>query len=396
MTDESKDRAGAKTRDDGAPETQPAAQRQEGSAASPDQTSRPRDPVRRYTRIVLVLAALLFVWYVAADRVAPWTDQARVDAFVVPITPKVSGKVKKVNVVQDQVVEAGDVLVEIDPREYELAVQRAEATLEIAGQETGADTAAVAAAEASLAEARAQRLKATQDLERIENIFKEDPGAVSKASRDAATATQQSALAKEANALAELQRAKEQLGKGGEDNPRVRDAVATLEQAQIDLAETKLYAPSKGGITNLEVDVGHYAKEGAPLMTFISGSDAWVEAYLRENSLANIQAGDPVDIVLDMAPGKVWKGKVISRGYAVQKPSEGQAGGLVRVQGDSGWLRDAQRFPVVIHFADESASGYRFLGGQADVQIYTESSNALLDALGRFWIRLMSWLSYVY
>ena len=371
--------------DNGAPQTR----------AAQEQTGRD-DPVRRYTRIVLVLAAFLFVWYVAADRVAPWTDQARVDGFVVPITPKVSGKVKQVNVVQDQVVEAGEVLVEIEPREYELAVQRAEAALEIAGQETGADTASVSAAEAALAESRAKLLRTRQDLERIESIFAEDPGAVSAASLDTARATRDSALAREANALAELKRANEQLGQGGEDNPRVRDAVAALEQARIDLADTRLYAPTRGGITNLEVEVGHYAGEGTPLMTFVSASRSWVEAYLRENSLANIQAGDRVDIVLDVVPGKVFKGTVLSKGYAVQKPTSGEVGGLVRVQGDSGWLRDAQRFPVVIGFDDPRVAGYRYLGGQADVQIYTQQSNVVLNALGWLWIRLMSWLSYVY
>jgi len=304
--------------------------------------------------------------------------------------------VQQVNVVQDQFVEAGDVLVQIDPRQYEQAVQRAEADLELAGQETGADTAGVAAAEAKLADARAQRVKATQNLERLERIQIQEPGAVSDAFLDNARAGKESAVARVANAEAELERAKEALGAGGEDNPRVRAAVAALANARIDLAETTLYAPSNGGITNLEVQAGHYANAGQPLMTFVSGSDVWIEAYLRENSLGNIKKGDPVEIVLDTAPGRIWKGHVQSRGYAVQKPTQGSPGGLVTVKTSSGWLRDAQRFPVIVKFDDESARGYRIIGGQADVQIYTEASNALLNALGAGWIRLMSWLSYVY
>jgi multidrug resistance efflux pump len=379
------------------PKKQPGSQPQESSATLPDEEpQKPHDPVRRYTRILLVVVAFLFIWYVWADRVAPWTDQARVDGFLVAITPKVSGKVKKVNVVQDQLVEAGDVLLKIDPRSYELSVQRSEANLEIAGQETGADIAAVAAAEASLAEARALRLKAEQDQQRIERIFTEHSGATSKGARDEARATRQSALAKEANAVAELNKAKELMGKRGEDSPKIRDALATLEQARIDLAETTLYAPSSGGITNLEVDVGHYAKKGVPVMTFVSFSKIWVEAYLRENSLANIKPGDPVELLLDVAPGKVFKGTVVSIGYAVQQPSEGQVGRLVSVKGGGGWLRDAQRFPVAIQFDDEEVVGYRYMGGQADVQIYTENSNVLLNGLGWFWIRFMSLMSYVY
>jgi multidrug resistance efflux pump len=397
MNDKPEKQSSAQSQDGDTPEDQISAESGEDSAAAPgEDTPKPRDPVARWTRNLLIVAALLFLWYISADRVAPWTDQARVDGFIVAITPKVSGKVKKVNVVQDQVVEAGDVLAKIDPRPYELTVQRAEARLEIAGQETGADTATVAAAEASLAAARARRLKAEQDHERIERIFEQDPGATSKAARDNARATKEAALAQEANAQAELEKAKELLGRGGEDAPIIRDAVAALEQARIDLAETTLYAPSNGGITNLEVEVGHYAKKGVPLMTFVAFSRTWIEAYLRENSLANIELGDPVEVALDLAPGQVFKGKVVSKGYAVAKPTSGFAGGLVEVKGDSGWLRDAQRFPVVIHFDDERVVGYRYIGGQADVQIYTKKSNFLLNALGWFWIRFMSFMSYVY
>lgn len=135
------------------------------------ESKRQADPVRRTTYVVLVVLALLFVWYILADRHAPWTDQARIQGFVVPITPKVSGKVIAVNVVRDQVVEAKQLLAQIDPREYELAVQRAEANLELAGQATGADTAAVRAADADLAEARAQLLRTRQDFDRIESIW---------------------------------------------------------------------------------------------------------------------------------------------------------------------------------------------------------------------------------
>ncbi len=129
-------------------------------AETPDsassETGDKQDAVRRFTWILLTVILLLFVWYVLADRYAPWTDQARVHSWIVPISPKISGKVKKVRVAQDQIVKAGDLLVEIDKRDYELAVQKAEAELELAGQEIGAGTEQVAVAEARLAEARTQ------------------------------------------------------------------------------------------------------------------------------------------------------------------------------------------------------------------------------------------------
>ena len=367
---------------------------EQSSSAQPEPT-KTSDPVRRFTWIVSVVVLVLFIWYVFADRFAPWTDQARVQAWIVPITPKVSGKVVKVNVVQDQFVKAGDLLVKIDPDEYELAVQRAEAALELAGQDIGAGTAAVTNAQAELVEAKANSAEIEVQVARIEAVEKK--GAISKAEADRARAQRAKARAQVKSAEAELEKAKSELGIKGEENPKIRDALAALEQARIDLTDTEIRAPTDGGITNLKIDEGYYANAGTPLMTFVSFSDVWIQANFRENSIGNIQIGDPVEIALDMAPGEVYKGRVFSRGYAVQQSSgESAAGEAATIKGDSGWLRDAQRFPVIIQFDDDSARGLRFAGGQADVQVYTQESNWILNGLGWLWIRLMSWLSYVY
>jgi multidrug resistance efflux pump len=366
---------------------------QEDAQTPPKDTAKP-DPVRRFTRIVLIVLVVLFIWYVLADRYAPWTDQARVVGFTVPIASKVSGRVKAVHVSENDIVQPGDLLLEIGPREYQLALQRAEASLDIAGQSTGADTAGVKASEASLGKARAQLKQAERDFDRVERIYKQDPGAVSANSRDQAKSALAQARSQEANAVAELERAKEQLGKGGKENARVRDATAALEQARIDLAETKIYAPSLGGITNLRLDEGHYASRGAPLMTFVSFDGIWIQANMRENNMAGIEAGASVDIALDQLPGRVFKGTVASKGFAVKQPSYGATGELINIKGDSSWMRDAQRFPIIIHFADEGARGYRLVGAQADVQVY--GSNAILNGLGWLWIRLMSLLSFIY
>ncbi len=352
------------------------------------------DPVRRFVWILIALIVVLFTWYVAADRVAPWTDQARVQSWVIPITPKVSGKVTKVAVVKDQVVKAGDLLAKIDPEKYELAVLRAEAALEIAGQSVGAATASVNTAQATLVETKAKLQEYEVQVARIESVEKK--GAVSKAVADSARAERAKARAQVGRAEAELDKAKQELGVEGNNNPKVREALAALRQARIDLTDTTIIAPTNGGITNLKIDKGYYAKAGVPLMTFVAFDDVWLQANFRENSVANIQIGDPAEIVLDMMPGKIFKGTVSSRGFAVKPPSYGAAGEAVTVKAHSGWLRDAQRFPVTIQFDDENAAGYRFVGGQADVQIYSQQSNPVLNGLGWLWIRLLSWLSYAY
>jgi multidrug resistance efflux pump len=369
-----------------------------GAPAEPESddlesTESDSDPTRRLTSIVLCVCVLLFCWYVIGDRFTPYTDQARVDGYIIPITPEVSGTVVAVNVDINEIVSAGDILVQIDPRQYELAVAEAEAALERAGQEIGAGTADVASAQARLADAKAQL--ATERVQAARRIFLEKEGAASKAEADRARAMLSRAEANVATAEAGLAKAREQLGAEGQENAMIRASLATLEKARLDLADTAIRAPSLGGVTNLQVDVGHYAIAGQPLMTFVSANDVWVVANLRENSIGNVKPGDRAEILLDVAPGKVFEGRVASIGYGVETHSAGTLGDLPTIASSSNWLRDAQRFPVVIRFADDSARGLRRAGGQADVTIYT-GDHAILNALGWLWMRLVSVLSYVY
>ena len=369
------------------------------STAAPATPSAPeshqRDPVRRTTWVVILLAALVFVWYVMADRHTPWTDQARVDGWVVSMAPKVAGRVVEVNVVPDQRVAAGDVLVRLQAKEYQLAVERAESALQLARQATGVDSAGVDVAEANVDKARADLLKRQKNTERYQRIFEQDPGAVSGSTMESAAASQASAEAALEKAKADLERARQQAGSDGEDNAKLRDARAALEQARFDLASTEIKAPSDGGITNLRLFVGDYAATGEAVMTFVSTTDVWVKAYVRENSIAQIKPGNAVEIVLDSLPGQVLTGKVASVGFAVSQPSGGKAGEVETVKVTSGWLRDAQRFPVIVRFDGDAGKGFRRYGGQADVQFYSDG-HPLLNGLGRAWIRLMAWLSYVY
>jgi multidrug resistance efflux pump len=351
------------------------------------------DPVRRISKFVLLLVVLLFCWYVVADRLAPSTDQARVLTYVIPIVSQVSGKVIEVNVSQDQPVNPGDVLFKIDPTDYELAVENAESALELAGQEIGASTASVTSAQAGVVVAETQLEYVETQSARVFELEAQD--LFSRAEGDKARAAVQAAQAVVVNAHAALDKARQSLGKAGEENPRFRSALAALKKTQLDLGRTTTLAPGRGGITNLQIDIGHYASAGSALMTFIEADNAWIRADFRENNIGNIKPGDAVDIVLDVAPGKVFKGKVSSVGFAVDSSASGDVGQLANVESRSGWLRDAQRFPVIIRFDDESTKGFRRVGGQADVLVYT-GSNPIINTLGRWWIRALSWFSYIY
>jgi len=351
------------------------------------------DPVKRITRIALIVIAIVFIWYVVADRLAPWTDQARVQAYIVPVVSQVAGQVVEVNVGKDQEVQQGDVLLKINPADYQLAVEKAETELELAGQDIGASTASVTTAQAKVVEAQANLVHSKAQSRRIFELEKKQIYSVARGDRARADIIKSKAQLE--SAKAELEKTKQELGATGSKNPKIRSALAKLKKAQIDLSRTTIIAPSHGGITNLKIDEGHYAGVGVPLMTFIEIDNVWIKANLRENSIANIEIDTPVEFILDSTPGRVFQGSVSSKGFAVSHEKGGAIGDLESIETSGGWLRDAQRFPVYIAFDTEATKGLLRLGGQADVQFYP-TENWFINSIGWVWIRVLSVFSYVY
>lgn len=360
--------------------------------AMPEAKRKPKaDAATRWTRRVIGLCLVCFVWYLIGDRYTPYTSQARVRGYVVPVVPQVSGVITEVAVGLNEPVKAGQVLAKIAVEDYDLAVANAKAALEQAGQDVGANTADVASATAAVAEARAALELSESQVVRIEKAY--ESAAVSEADVDKARANVDLSKAQLANAEGALEQAKQRMGQAGAGNPKLKSAQAALEDAQLDLSRTVLRAPRDGGVTNVRIEQGQYANVGQPLMTFIGSDTAWIEAYMRENSLGRVKPGDTVDIVLDIQPGKIFKGTVQSTGYGVSWGNADDASKLPKISAPRDWLRDPQRFPVVISFDIEEARGLLREGGQADVVIYT-SDNGLFNVVGRMWIRLISWLSY--
>ena len=367
-------------------ETQAAAD----DAASPA----PPDPIRRVTLIVLGVCLVVFIWYVASDRVTPFTDQARVKSLIFPVVPQVSGYLTESNVRLHDIVAADDVLFQIDRRQFEMAVRSAEAKLDDATQSVGARGAGVKSAAGQLGVAKAQLDRARRSDARTEAILQKNPGALSQADRDRTETSLAQALEKVTAAEAELERAKEELGVEGPGNPQIRVAVAALENAQLDLARTTMQAPFAGAIESLDLDVGHYAAAGQPLATFMSAHDIWIQADMRENNLTHIKIGDRAEFFLDSAPGRVFQGTVRSIGFGVSDGSGSNRGQLPTIKAAQGWLRDPQRFPVIIDIGQVTEKGLFRTGGQVDVIVYTGNSR-LLDGIGRIYLRLRSLLSYV-
>ncbi|WP_244479597.1 HlyD family secretion protein [Methylobacterium sp. Leaf111] len=347
--------------------------------------------MRRITLVVVALGAILFVYGIAGDRETPYTAQGLVQAYLVRIAPEVAGKVTEVGVRTDQRVNAGTVLFRIDPDAYALAVRRAEAKLEAAGQSIGASTAAVASAQAKLADAVSKRENAREQTARIFELVRK--GVYAQARQQQAQTTLESAEAVVSQAQAEVEKAQQTLGPQGKDNPQIREAMGALEQANFDLTRTTIVAPSDGGVTNLSLAVGQVLGKGEAAMTYIDLREVWIEAAFRENSLESIKVGDPVEIVLDILPGRVLAGKVGALGYGVGNRSVDVRTGLPSPRSQSGWIRTPQPMPVRIEF-DRETRPLR-VGSQASVMVYP-SDNAIMNAIGRFRMRLVALLTYVH
>ena len=353
------------------------------------------DPVRKWTLRVLVLCAVLLVGYLVADRVTPVSSQARVHALVVPIAAEVSGSVTDVTVTNNQLVQAGDVLFQLDQERYRYAVASAEASLQSARQATGASSAGVDAAEAGVRSAQAGYTRAEQDAVRLRRIKKQDPGAISDRRLESAEASLTVAQQQLAAARANLEQAKQNRGDAGEQNSRIQQAQAALEGAQLNLERTTVLAPTNGVVTDVRVDRGSFAGAGAPQMTFISTEDVWVQADFTENNLGNVDSGDATGIIFDVFPGRVFAGTVRATGFGVAVDSA-PLGSLPSIQNNRQWLRDAQRFPVTVDF-EMSPDDMRKLkvGSQASVIIYS-GDNWIFNTLGKLYIRVGSFLSYAY
>ncbi|MCP3852690.1 MAG: HlyD family secretion protein [Gammaproteobacteria bacterium] len=350
------------------------------------------------TIIVLLLIIVSLVWYLAADRYTPYTQQARIDGYVVGISSEVSGVVKQVWVKNNQLIKKGQKLFEVERSQYEIALNKARSDLEDVKRQIAAGTAGVESAQSNLEARKANQKKAKQDVVRLEGLYKKDSGAISIRRLESSQASYAQAVAKVAGAEAEVIRAIEQEGGDGENNAKLKSATSAVNKAELDLKHTVTYALSDGVITDLGIDIGQFASAGNPLMTFISIHDIWIEAQFTENNLGHLKAGSQVELVIDSIPGQVFKGEVRSVGLGVAFGQKPPAGTLPTIDNNRDWLRQSQRFPVIVTFDVKQSEKLRHfirIGGQAEVIGFTEG-HGLLNSLAKIYIRIMSYFSYVY
>ena len=356
----------------------------------------PPSPMRKIILAALGLLLVLFAYHVLADRYTPYTSQGRVETFLTQIAPEVSGDVLEVGVSDNMPVRKGQLLFRIDPERYAIAVRSAEANLSVAMQGADVSVADIAAARAQISKQRAD-LYASRQLQGIVTGLV-DKRALPQTQGIRADADSAKSAADLARAQADLRKAIASLGAPGMQNPKVRQALAALEQARLDLRNTEVRAPSDGTVTNLRLAAGQFVSPGQPLLSFLESGARWISADMRENQLGNVKPGQEVIVALDIQPGKLFRGRVHSVGWGVSQGDEAPTGQLASMPADQGWVRDPQRFPVRIMILPEEAKEAGLdvgrSGAQANIVILT-SDKSLLNPIGKIWIKLVALLSYL-
>ena len=354
---------------------------------------------------ILVIAALLFYWH---STFYEDTDDAQVAGHLIQVSARISGNVIRVAAEENQQVKAGDVIVELDPRDYQTAIQQDEANLEAAqanfesaqvnvpittiNSNTGISSAAavvmqsndeVAQAQhqldsnrAAIAQADANYIKAKLDVDRYAPLVQRDviskqqfDQAVATASADLAALNQakQNATASEAGVRMSQDRVKQseaqlrqsktapqqikaQRAKADQAAAQVEQNRAALEQAKLNLTYTKIVAPVDGIVTRKSVEVGQNVTPGQNMTTLVSLDDIWITANFKETQLNLMRPGQSVGITVDAFGNRKYDGVITQIGGATGSvlslfPPENATGNYVKV---------VQRVPVRIDLSNKS------------------------------------------
>jgi multidrug resistance efflux pump len=356
----------------------------------------PSSPMRKIVLIALATLLILFVYHVLSDRYTPYTSQARVETFLTQVAPEVAGDVLEVGAKDNSPIKQGQLLFRIDPEPYQVAIRSAEANLSVALQAADVSVADVAAARAAVRKQRVD-LAASRQLGKIVTDLV-DQKALAATQGIRARADVGMTEADVTKSEADLRRAEANLGATGMANPKVKQALAALEQSRLDLRNTTVVAPANGIVTNLRLAKGQFVSPGQPLLSFLESGPRWISADMRENQLGNVRPGQEVLISLDIFPGKLFHGRVHSVGFGVSQGDEAPTGQLASNPPDQGWLRDPQRFPVRIILEPEDAKEAGIdigrSGAQANVIIFTEE-DSIMNPIGRLWLKVVALISYL-
>jgi len=346
------------------------------------------------TRKIVVLAIIVVVLGVVLIRywdyvVNPWTRNGQVMAQVIQITPRVSGTIVELPIADNQFVNAGDLLFQIDPRTYESTLAGMRGQLAETIDEIEALKAQVEATAASVerydalikyyqqkVKGKTARLKDYQaEFKRYTELVKTGSASQERLDQaeadvvdaeavvDGALAELMQAEASKLQAEADLARDKANLGAEGEANARLRTARAKVHSADLALEFTRVVAPVDGYVTNLNLRLGDHATANKPILALVDVNSYWVDAYFKESALADITPGDQAVVTLMTYPDQPLAGRVDSKGWGVfQKDGATAQELLPSISATFEWIRLAQRVPVRVEL-DKLPEGVELVVG---------------------------------
>lgn len=323
------------------------------------------------TTLVVLIATVFGYVYWDYERHNPSTDDAYVQANIVGIAAQVSGPILHTHIVDNQAVKIGALLLEIDPRPFELAVEEARARRDQTRQDIDAAQAAVQAAQAEVANRAALLVYARQYVDRIKPLASNKY--ISQDRLEEASTQLHANEAQLSQAQHNLVVAERTLGDPGATNARLRSAEAALATAQLNLAYTRVSAPRNGLITNLNLPVGTYVRAGEQLFAVIDTDSWWFSANYKENALERVRPGQPADITLNAYPGHRFHGVVQGIGWGIHQSDGATQRLLPQVDPVVYWVRLAQRFPVRIDFVEPDAAHPLRVGASGSVTIHTDA-----------------------
>jgi multidrug resistance efflux pump len=353
------------------------------------------------TGAAVALAVIVVALKYGTFVLNPWTRDGQVRAEVVQVTPRISGPIVNLPIVDNQFVKAGDLLFEIDPRTYQASLDQARAQYDMTSDNYQAQEKQVEGAEAQIQASQAQIRQAQSSIKQLDAQIIQDKAefdrqldllpkrATSQKSvdraranydvtleqREGALATLAQAHASLAQAQADLAKTRASLGATGDANASLRQAKAAVEQAQLNLEFTRVTAPVDGYITNLNLRLGSQAVANQPALALVDTSSYWVHGYFKETSIENIRSGDKAIVTLMTYPDNPLKGHVDSIGWGIAQ-QDGSTGFelLPTISPTFEWIRLAQRVPVRIHL-DEVPDGVALrVGTTASVLVRTGTS----------------------
>ena len=358
------------------------------------------------TGLIVLIAVAVFALKYWDYVTNPWTRNGQVRAQVIQITPRVSGPLVKLPVVDNQFVKAGDLLFKIDPRTFEADLEQARAELantrdqiKALAKQVEAAQAEVEAAEATIKQSEAAVKGYTGRVEESNKEYKrqktlDKQGATSKRAVEEAKANWVAYINQKANAEAQLQqmqaslseaianlaKARADLGAPGDQNAQVRQAKADVREAELSLEFTQKKAPVDGYVTNLNLRQGSQAVENQPIMALVDVNSYWVTGFFKENYIEDIREGDRAIITLMSYPDKPLEGHVDSLGWGIAQ-DDGSTGFdlLPTISPTFEWIRLAQRVPVRIHLTKVPEDVKLRVGTTASVLVMTGTSGSKSD-----------------